>query len=715
MQSVNNLLNNLNEKQKEAVTCSKGNYLILAGAGSGKTKVLVHRISWLIKNQLVKSSSVMAVTFTNKASNELNIRVGSLLSESRLNIFSGTFHGLCHRLLRIHAKEACLDPNFQIIDADDQLRLLKKVIKGMNLDEKKWSAKEAAWFINGQKDDGIRPSHTNLDLSYYDSKWMDIYKEYQNVCERSSLVDFSELLLRTHELLNKNETLKDHYQRRFEYIFVDEFQDTSKLQYKWLKSFYSGRNSVMIVGDDDQSIYGWRGANIDNINMFLKDFYEVETIKLEQNYRSTSHILNAANRLIKNNNKRLGKNLWTEMDDGEKISIYSAINDIDEAIFVVEKIQHYMSLNTRPKDIAILYRSNMQSRLFEDQLSQVKIPYYIYGGTRFFDRMEIKDCIAYLRILQNKDDDASIERVLNRPTRGIGLKTIESIRLASQVNKTSMWSTMIEFLDNSEISSRTKGVIERFLQLITAMSEEASALSLTNKLKLIIQNTGLKNMYLSDKSDKSGMRVENIEELVNAAKQFEASHENENMNVTNEFLSYVSLESGEEKTKASDDVIQMMTLHSSKGLEFKVVFLVGVEEGLFPSPRSLNEKLLEEERRLAYVGITRAMDKLFLSHAETRRIYGKEQYHLPSRFIDEIPEHCIENGVNKMDSSNNLVIDVGHQTKKFMIGDRIEHPKFGKGYVLNLHGNDDLEKIEINFDFLGRKWLILSLCNIKKI
>ena len=640
---VSYLLEGLNDKQREAVAAPRINMLVLAGAGSGKTRVLVHRIAWLLSVEQASPFSIMAVTFTNKAAAEMRHRIEDLIGTSQGGMWIGTFHSLAHRLLRAHYLDANLPQDFQIIDSDDQYRLIRRIVKSMNLDDKQWPARQGMWYINGKKDEGLRPQHIQTYGNPVETTWLKVYQAYQEACDRAGLVDFAELLLRAHELwLNKPQIL-EHYQNRFTNILVDEFQDTNRIQYAWIRMLAGQTGKVMIVGDDDQSIYGWRGAQVENIQNFLNEFPGAETIRLEQNYRSTSNILKAANALIANNSDRLGKNLWTEGAEGEPISLYCAFNDLDEARYVVGRIKRWQEEGGALTDCAILYRSNAQSRIMEEALLQAAMPYRIYGGQRFFERQEIKDALSYMRLTANRHDDASFERVVNTPTRGIGDRTLDIVRQVARDNQITLWESALQVIEHKMLAGRATAAIQRFLELIETLASETADMPLHVQTDRIIRDSGLKAMYEQEKGEKAQARIENLEELVTATRQFSYQDEDEDLMPLQAFLSHAVLESGESQADAYQDAVQLMTLHSAKGLEFSQVFIVGVEEGMFPSQMSLDEGgRLEEERRLAYVGVTRAMKKLTLTYAENRRLYGKEVSHRPSRFIGELPKECVE-------------------------------------------------------------------------
>ncbi|WP_049877236.1 DNA helicase II, partial [Vibrio parahaemolyticus] len=592
------LLDGLNDKQREAVAAPLENLLVLAGAGSGKTRVLVHRIAWLMSVEQASPFSIMSVTFTNKAAAEMRGRIEELMMGSASGMWNGTFHGICHRILRAHYLDAKLPEDFQIIDSDDQQRLLKRLIKAQNLDEKQWPARQVAWWINGKKDEGLRPVHIDAYHDPVTKTYLQLYTAYQEACDRAGLVDFAEILLRAHELLRDNKFVREHYQARFKHILVDEFQDTNNIQYAWLRMMAGPECHVMIVGDDDQSIYGWRGAKVENIEKFTREFPSVTTIRLEQNYRSTKTILEASNTLIANNTERMGKELWTDGVVGEPISVYSAYNELDEARFAVNKIKEWQDKGGALNDAAMLYRNNAQSRVLEEALIQAGLPYRIYGGMRFFERQEIKDALAYMRLMANRNDDAAFERVVNTPTRGLGDKTLETIRRAARDRGCTMWEASVAMLDEQVLAGRAAGALGRFIELITALEDDTLEMPLHEQTDHVIKYSGLFAMYEQEKGEKSKARIENLEELVTATRQFEKPEEAEEMSLLTAFLTHAALEAGEGQADEFEDAVQLMTLHSAKGLEFPLVFMVGVEEGMFPSQMSAEEAgRLEEERR----------------------------------------------------------------------------------------------------------------------
>jgi DNA helicase II / ATP-dependent DNA helicase PcrA len=756
---VSHLIDPLNDAQREAVCAPPGHYLVLAGAGSGKTRVLTHRIGWLTQVERVPPWAILAVTFTNKAAGEMRARLDALIPGSTQGLTVGTFHGIAHRLLRRHWREAGLPETFQILDADDQLRLVKRVVAGLGLDEARFPPRQASWQINSWKDEGRRPESIEHGNHPVTRTFVQIYQAYEDACRRAGLVDFAELLLRAHELWLKNPAVLEHYQQRWRYLLIDEFQDTNTLQYAWIRVLAGNTGQVFVVGDDDQAIYGWRGAKVENVQQFLRDFPGAKTIKLEQNYRSTSNILKAANSVIARNGSRLGKQLWTAGDDGERIALYAAYNEQDEARFVIERIREYIAEHGNAKDCASLYRSNAQSRNFEEQLIQRDIKYRVYGGQRFFDRAEVKDALAYLRLTANRHDDAAFERAVNTPPRGIGDRTLDALRRRARGDNTSMWETALtELASGSELAGRAKNAVKAFLALIDEMArtfkpissadsglgestdlsnplaptEPATPLSLregsdadltlAEQIDHAITHTGLRDFYEKDSRGNAETRVENLDELVNVASRFEPSQEDidAGLNELSAFLSHATLEAGENQGEAGDDCVQLMTLHSAKGLEFPVVFLVGMEEGLFPSQRSVDDEgRLEEERRLAYVGITRAREKLFVTHAESRRMHGTEMLARPSRFLGEMPAELIDEVRPRVQVTRPLY--AGRQatasasleeTLPVKLGQRVSHPSFGDGVVISAEGSGAHTRLQVNFEAAGSKWLVAAYANL---
>ncbi|MGH8091621.1 MAG: DNA helicase II, partial [Rudaea sp.] len=645
---VSHLLDDLNPAQREAVSAPPGHYLVLAGAGSGKTRVLTHRIGWLLEVEHASPWSILAVTFTNKAAGEMRARADTLIAQGTRGLSIGTFHGIAHRLLRQHWREAKLPETFQILDSDDQQRLLKRTIAGLGLDESRFPPRQAAWFINTAKDEGKRPDAFHSEHNPLTKTLIDIYRAYEQACQRSGLVDFAELLLRAHELWLNDDALLAHYRERWRHLLVDEFQDTNTIQYAWIRVLAGTTGQVFVVGDDDQAIYGWRGARVENVQHFLRDFPGAKTIRLEQNYRSTGNILNAANAIIANNPQRLGKKLWTAGEAGVPIALYAAYNEQDEARFVVERIREHVQHGGSASDCAILYRSNAQSRNFEEQLIQHDIRYRVYGGQRFFDRAEIKDALAYLRLVANRNDDAAFERAVNTPPRGIGERTLDTLRQRARATNASMWDATLAEAAGAALAGRAKNALRGFLDMIDALEKSCAGgdapLALSEQIDHAIQQSGLRDYYEADSRGNAESRVENLDELVNVASRFERNAEDIEAGFSElvAFLAHAALEAGESQGEAWEDCVQLMTLHSAKGLEFPVVFLAGLEDGLFPSQKSLDEPgRLEEERRLAYVGITRARQTLILSYAESRRLHGSETYNRPSRFLHELPRELL--------------------------------------------------------------------------
>lgn len=710
------ILNSLNAAQQEAVRAPLGHQLILAGAGSGKTRVLIHRIGWLIDVEKQSPFNIMAVTFTNKAASEMRSRVETLLHIQAKTMWIGTFHGLSHRLLRAHWQEAGLPQTFQILDSDDQFRMVRRAAQALNLDEDRYPPKEAQWFINAQKEEGREPHQVNShDIN--GQVFTKVYQAYQDACQRAGVIDFTDLLFKTYQLLAKNELLRKHYQDRFRCILVDEFQDTNTIQYAWLKLFAGDQNSVMIVGDDDQSIYGWRGAKIENIQRFSKDYPGAQIIRLEQNYRSTGTILKAANELISQNSGRMGKNLWTDGKDGDRITVYSAFNETDEAFYIVNRIRDLRQGEFNLREMAILYRSNAQSRVIEEALMQFGIPYRVYGGLRYFDRQEIKDALAYLRIVNNRSDDPAFERIINTPTRGIGDRTLTTIREYAKSLSIPLWNALEQLLQQKMFTARAELSLQSFVNMINNMTEQTRGLELNKQVEFIIYACGLIDHYRKEKGEKGLTRLENLEELVNAAHQFAQEGVPDDMPPLAAFLAYAALESGEEQADAHEDCVQLMTLHSSKGLEFPVVFLAGCEEDLFPHYMSASDpKKLEEERRLCYVGMTRAMRKLYMTYAEVRRMHGKESYHRPSRFLNEIPVDLVDEVRFRTKVSRPQPVSNSYQPQaqgKFKIGQEVNHRIFGDGIVLDCEGDGDDMKLKVRFAKVGTKMLIASYLSAK--
>ena len=738
------LLAGLNNRQLEAVTLPHQSALILAGAGSGKTRVLTARIAWLIQTGQVSPTGLLAVTFTNKAAKEMLTRITASLPINTRGMWVGTFHGLCNRLLRAHHREAGLPASFQILDISDQLSAIKRLMKLMNVDDEKYPPKQVQNFINGCKDEGLR-AHSVDAYDAHSQKMREIFEEYDKQCQRDGVADFAELLLRCYELLERDANIRQHYQSRFKYILVDEFQDTNRLQYLWLKLLTGQKdgtqlNCMFAVGDDDQSIYGFRGARVGNMRDFEKDFNIQHIVKLEENYRSHSNILDAANAIISHNTNRLGKNLWTSAGAGEPVRVYDAYNDTDEASFIVDEIKMLHCEGTSLGDIALLYRSNAQSRILEHALFSANLPYRVYGGLRFFERAEIKHALAYMRLIANANDDTALLRVINFPARGIGARSLEQLQESARAENCSLWQSAINKVGNGALSSRGtdrvggKG-LDGFVALIRQMVDNAYGISLPELAELATTMSGLKAHYQNDKEGED--RIANLEELVTAAVSFTNQDFGNHNNVDGEteqdlltqFLSHASLEAGEHQADVGREALQLMTVHASKGLEFKAVFISGLEEGLCPHEQSLYENSgLEEERRLMYVAVTRARQRLYLSHAQSRMLHGKVRYGIPSRFLDEIPEdllkHLNSKPVSKAYSANNYDMMPSMHTPKnsaaksampWKIGQQVAHAKFGNGVVVSYEGNANDMRVQVNFGREGLKWLALEFAKLNPI
>lgn len=724
---VSPILDGLNEEQRNAVTAVPGPTLVLAGAGSGKTRVLVHRIAWLCNVEGASPYGLLAVTFTNKAAAEMRGRVENLLGTSLAGMWVGTFHGIAHRMLRAHWQQANLPQSFQILDSEDQSRLVKRIMKGLELDESKWPAKQAQWFINARKDEGLRAGQIQDSGDLTTRQFIRIYVAYEAACQRAGVVDFAELLLRSLELLKNNQDILNHYRHRFQHVLVDEFQDTNEIQYNWLRMIAGENTPIFAVGDDDQSIYGWRGARIENIFSFSKDHNDTQTFRLEQNYRSTSTILSAANELISNNQGRLGKNLWTKGNQGTPIQLYAAYNEHDEARFVVERVREWVSQQGRKhSEAAILYRSNSQSRVFEENLIAEQIPYRIYGGLRFFERAEIKDTLAYLRLISSRVDDPSFERIVNHPSRGIGDRTLQTIRDYARSESIPLWQATQQVLSKGELTARASNALKQFVSMIETLSEQCEGLELQEQVEQTIKVSGLQQHFEKDRSEKGQSRVENLGELIEAARSFRYdSEEQEELTPMEVFLSTAALESGEGQASKWEDCVQLMTLHSAKGLEFPLVFLVGMEEGLFPSSMSMDEPgRVEEERRLCYVGITRARENLMMCYAETRRFYGNENYNPPSRFISEVPAELmvevrprarVTQTVHRPEPMRKVKKHLQDNATGIQVGQRVKHKKFGEGVVLDQEGSGKTARVQIKFETNGAKWLVLAYANLLPI
>ncbi|PZN29560.1 MAG: DNA helicase II [Proteobacteria bacterium] len=715
---VSPILDGLNDAQRAAVTAPLAPTLVLAGAGSGKTRVLTHRVAWLVQVENASPHGMLAVTFTNKAAGEMRGRIESLLGLPSAPLWIGTFHGIAHRLLRLHWRDVNLPQTFQIIDAEDQQRAVRRLVKAMNLDEARWVPKEIVWFINARKDEGLRPHEVKDDGDPTRRQFIKLYEAYQEQCDRSGVVDFAELLLRAYQLWRDRPDVLAHYRARFRHILIDEFQDTNVIQYKWLQLLAGHEGLPFAVGDDDQSIYRWRGARVENLQQFRRDFPGAQLFRLEQNYRSTGNILAAANALIANNSGRLGKNLWTSGADGEPIRLYAAFNERDEADFVVNRIRDWIANGGRRSECAILYRSNAQSRAFEEALLNARIPYRVYGGLRFFERAEIKDALGYLRLIYSRLDDASFERVVNLPARGIGAKTLETVRNYARDNACSMWEAAGACVSQA---GRYGPALHNFLSLIERLDRETRGLPLHEQVDHVIRASGLIAYYQQDRGDRGEAKVENLEELVSAARGFEPEPGSD-MPPLAAFLAHAVLESGEDQADAWEDGVQMMTLHSAKGLEFPVVFLCGMEDGLFPHQRSLTDIAgLEEERRLCYVGATRAMQQLYLTYAEQRRLHGVDSYGTPSRFIKEIPAELIEEVRPRIHVSRPVyparraALEEDVAPGGVRLGQRVRHGKFGEGVVLGVEGQGNHARVQVVFEQQGTKWLMLAYARLEPL
>ncbi|MEE9570374.1 MAG: DNA helicase II [Gammaproteobacteria bacterium] len=713
---VTEIIDPLNDAQREAVTAPHRSTLVLAGAGSGKTRVLVHRIAWLIRAEGLAPQQLLAMTFTNKAAAEMRQRIEALLGFPTRHFWIGTFHGLAHRFLRIHWHEAGLAEAFQIMDSADQFRMIRRILKNLHLDENLWDPKKIQWFINAQKDEGLRPNDVDDEGNTGRRQMIDLYDRYEKACADSSVVDFGELLLRVLEVLRQNDQLLAQYQERFRHLLVDEFQDTNAIQYDWLKLLVGQTGTPFVVGDDDQSIYRWRGARVENLQRYQRDFQSTQVIRLEQNYRSTGTILDAANAVIANNSARLGKNLWTGGAAGEPIRLYAAFNERDEADFVVNRISDYVGRGHSRSEVAVLYRSNAQSRVFEESLLAAGIPYRVYGGLRFFERAEIKDALAYLRLIANRDDDPSFERIANTPTRGFGARTMDAVRDYANRAGVSLWRAAGAVIAEDAIPKRSSNAIQGFLELVDRLDAQTRKLSLHEQVREVTQASGLLAHHGRDGQMAGEAKVENLEELVSAA-QGVIRDEESVLPPLAEFLSYAVLESGDTQAEAYEDSVQLMTLHSAKGLEFPLVFLCGLEDGLFPHQRSLVDAAgLEEERRLCYVGLTRAQQQIYLTYAEQRRLHGTSTYGTPSRFIREIPQELLEE-VRPALSVSRPIYRPGRSLEKedspMRLGQRVRHGKFGDGVVLDSEGSGSHARVQVNFENAGTKWLVLAYAKLE--
>ncbi len=717
---MSDLLANLNAPQLQSVTLPPVHALILAGAGSGKTRVLTTRIAWLISTNQLGPQGVLAVTFTNKAAKEMTARLSSLVPINVRGMWIGTFHGLCNRLLRAHYREVGLPQSFQIMDSADQLAMVKRLAKNLGLDDERFPPRELCQFINAHKEQGLRAAQAEA----YDShtqKRVDFYVEYENQCNREGVVDFAELLLRCYELLQRNEPLRTHYQQRFQQILVDEFQDTNRLQYAWLQLLAGGGAKIFAVGDDDQSIYRFRGAEVGNMRDFERDYAGANIIRLEQNYRSHGNILAAANAIIKFNSDRLGKNLWTDAGEGERIRVFEGVSDLDEARFVIEEIRELIRDGMTPTQIAILYRSNAQSRVLEHELFTKAIPYKVYGGLRFFERQEIKHALAYLRLLGNPDDDTAFLRVVNFPTRGIGARSLENLQAAAHQTHSSLYNAA------ASLSGKAGQAVGAFIRLIESLRLETEKLPLPEIIEHVIEKSGLAEHYRTDKEGQE--RLENLDELINAAATF-VDDDGVVMSVEGEggalasFLAHASLESGEHQAGEGQEAVQLMTVHAAKGLEFDAVFITGLEQGLFPHENAVNEGKdgLEEERRLMYVAITRARQRLYLCSAQTRMLHGQTRYCVPSSFLGEIPESLMLR-LNKRQKAAPAVPVFGDfgggyaepVVDGLRVGLTVEHAKFGIGVIVATEGRGADARVQVNFASNGMKWLALEYAKLTPV
>ena len=726
---MSDLLANLNPEQLAAVTLPPQHALILAGAGSGKTRVLTTRIAWLVSTGQVGPHGILAVTFTNKAAKEMLARLSAMLPINTRGMWVGTFHGLCNRLLRAHHREAGLPALFQILDSADQLSAIKRLLKNLNVDDEKYTPRELASFINAHKEQGVRAAQAEV-YDDYTQRRVDLYREYETQCQREGVADFAELLLRTYELLQRNEPLRRHYQERFQHILVDEFQDTNRLQYAWLK-LLAGRDGAVVqphgaclfaVGDDDQSIYAFRGAEVGNMRDLEREFAVPNVIRLEQNYRSHGNILDAANALIKNNRGRLGKNLWTDAGAGEAIRVFEAFSDIGEARFVVDEVRELVRDGYGRTQIALLYRSNAQSRVLEHQLFTAGVPYRVYGGLRFFDRQEIKHALAYLRLIGNPDDDTAFSRVVNFPTRGIGNRSIEALQQAAHQANSSLYNAA------ASLAGKAGAAVGNFIRLIETLRVETANLPLPEVIDHLIEKSGLRQFYLGEKEGRE--RLENLDELINAATNF-LQEETDTManpaeaNPMASFLAHASLEAGEHQAGEGQEAVQLMTVHAAKGLEFDVVFITGLEQGLFPHDNSTQERDgLEEERRLMYVAVTRARKRLYLSHAQTRMLHGQTRYCLPSLFLEELPEELLRkvghtpafapSAPPYQSAPAKARTSTSTTAGGFRIGQNVQHVKFGLGVIVAAEGGAEA-RVQVNFGTHGMKWLALEYAKLTPV
>ncbi len=733
-----NILGGLNPQQLSAVTLPHESALILAGAGSGKTRVLTTRIAWLIQTGQVGPGGVLAVTFTNKAAREMLTRISAMLPINTRGMWVGTFHGLCNRLLRMHFRDAGLPQTFQILDSQDQLAVVKRLLKALNVDDEKYPPRDLQYFINANKEQGLRPGQVEV-YDEFSRRLNELYLEYDRLCNREGVVDFAELLLRCFELLSRNEVLQQHYQRRFMHILVDEFQDTNRLQYRWLTLLAGAHNAIFAVGDDDQSIYAFRGASASNMFEFERDFAKGAVVKLEQNYRSHANILDAANALIRHNHKRLGKELWTAEGSGEQLRLFEAGADLEEAAYIVEEIRGLRSEGVRLSEIALLYRSNAQSRVLEHALFNAALPYRVYGGLRFFERQEIKHALAYLRLVASPDDDGALLRVINLPARGVGARSLEQLQEAARMRGVSLWQSAC----STPLAGKAGSGVATFVQLIERLRADCLGRSLREIVEAVIEGSGLKAYYEPERDGQD--RIENLDELITAAAGFEAEGgfsaqertgaeaaplseqpADPRVQVLNDFLAHASLEAGEHQAGAGAEALQLMTVHAAKGLEFHTVFISGLEEGLFPHENSLGEQpSLEEERRLMYVALTRARRRLYLSFAQSRMLHGQTRYNIASRFLREIPEELIL----RVNPGRTAAFGFGAASgpggrpgipapfaaappSPWKVGQSVLHPKFGPGVIVSAEGRGADARLQVNFRHAGLKWLALEYAKL---
>ena len=723
---MSDLLASLNAEQLAAVTLPPQHALILAGAGSGKTRVLTTRMAWLISTGQVSPHGVLAVTFTNKAAKEMLARLSAMLPINTRGMWIGTFHGLCNRLLRVHHREAGLPSTFQILDSADQLSAIKRLLKNLNIDDEKFPPRELAGFINAHKEQGLRAGQAEA-YDDYTRRRVELYAEYDAQCQREGVADFAELLLRSYELLLRNEPLRHHYQARFRHILIDEFQDTNRLQYAWLKLLAGHDGSapsaqgacLFAVGDDDQSIYAFRGAEVGNMRDLEREFKVANVIRLEQNYRSHGNILDAANALIKNNRGRLGKNLWTEAGAGEPIRIFEGFADLDEARFVVDEVRELARDGMPRQHIAVLYRSNAQSRVLEHQLFTANVPYRVYGGLRFFDRQEVKHALAYLRLIANPDDDTAFSRVVNFPARGIGSRSLEVLQEVAHRANSSLYNAA------ASLSGKAGTAVGHFIRLIETLRTETTALPLPEVIEHLIEKSGLRQHYLTEKEGRE--RLENLDELINAAASFVQDEDAqstlpEDGGPLAAFLAHASLEAGERQAGEGQDAVQLMTVHAAKGLEFDAVFITGLEQGLFPHENSMSERDgLEEERRLMYVAVTRARQRLYLTHAQTRLLHGQTRYCLPSLFLEELPEKLLRPVGQRLAATSGSIQEQRISSYEvpsaggFRVGQNVQHAKFGPGVIVAAEGRGNDARVQVNFGASGMKWLALEYAKLTSV